>query len=45
MHISDLIYMWHQMRDVAISIWQLSPPMVTIIVIVLVSAAYFVFKR
>jgi hypothetical protein len=45
MHMSDLIYIWHQMRDVAISIWQLSPPMITIIAIVLVGVTIFVFKR
>ncbi len=45
MHMSDMVYMWHQMRDVAISMWQLSPPMMTIIICVLLGVTYFVFKR
>jgi hypothetical protein len=45
MHMSDLIYMWHQMRDVGISMWQSSPPMMVIIICVLLGVTYFVFKR
>lgn len=42
---SNLIYMWHQMRDAAISMWQSSPPMMIIIVCVLLGVTYFVFRR
>ncbi len=45
MHTPDLLYMWHQMRDIAISMWQLSPPMIVAIFVVLSGTTYFVFKR
>jgi len=45
MHMSDLVYSWHQMRDVMISMWELSPAMITAIVCVLLGATYFVYRR
>lgn len=45
MHMSDLVYMLHQMRDVLVSIWELSPPVIALIGIVLVGVIYFAFKR
>jgi hypothetical protein len=45
MHMSDMVYMWHQMRDVAISMWESSPIMIIAIAVALSGATYFVYKR
>ncbi len=45
MDLSNVIYLLHQMRDVAISMWQSSPNVIVGIAVALAAATYFVYRR